>query len=108
MALFESRYSIDSYFSLHGATFAFIPSSNQTLHAFCQKGMWIMMMVDQPFLLPERMWIMMTSDKPLLSLTAADLMTPAVLSIPQDMSLQAAAHMLAQANVSRAPVVDEA
>jgi CBS domain-containing protein len=98
---------LDTAFVVSGATFAFIPSPNQTLDAFCQKRMWIMMTVDQPFLLPERMWIMMTADKPLLSLTAADLMTPAVLSIPQDMSLQAAAHMLAQANVSGAPVVDE-
>jgi len=51
---------------------------------------------------------MMTATKPLLSLTAADLMSPKVVTIPQDMSLQGAAHLLAQADVSGAPVVDAA
>jgi CBS domain-containing protein len=49
---------------------------------------------------------MITAAKPLLSLVAADLMSPAPVSIPQEMSLQGAARMLARANVSGAPVVD--
>jgi CBS-domain-containing membrane protein len=49
---------------------------------------------------------MLTATKPLLSLVAADLMSPADVTIPQDMSLHAAAHRLAQADVSGAPVVD--
>jgi CBS domain-containing protein len=44
--------------------------------------------------------------KPLLTLTAADLMSRPPLVIPEGMSLQGAAHMLAQAQVSGAPVVD--
>ena len=44
--------------------------------------------------------------KPLFSLTAQDLMSTAVLAIPRSMSLAAAAHLLAQAGVSGAPVVD--
>jgi CBS-domain-containing membrane protein len=50
---------------------------------------------------------MKTVDKPLLSLTAADLMSPMVLIIPENMSLQGAAHMLAQAHISGAPVVNQ-
>jgi CBS domain-containing protein len=54
----------------------------------------------------ERMWNMKTVEKPLLSLTAADLMSPMLLTIPESMSLQGAAHLLAQAQVSGAPVVN--
>jgi CBS-domain-containing membrane protein len=49
---------------------------------------------------------MRTTTKPLLSLTAADLMTENVVTVPQGMSLQGAAHRLSQAGVSGAPVVD--
>jgi CBS-domain-containing membrane protein len=49
---------------------------------------------------------MKTVDRPLLSLTAADVMSPTVLTIPENMSLQGAAHLLAQAQVSGAPVVN--
>ncbi len=49
---------------------------------------------------------MITVAKPLLSLTAADLMSPASVTIPQEMSLQGAARLLGRANVSGAPVVD--
>ena len=48
----------------------------------------------------------MTIDKPLLALTAADLMNPMFLTIPENMSIQGAAHLLAQAHISGAPVVD--
>ncbi|MFN4261228.1 MAG: HPP family protein [Gemmataceae bacterium] len=44
--------------------------------------------------------------KPFLELTAADLMSRHVVVIPEEMSLRAAAHMLSQAHVSGAPVVD--
>ena len=50
---------------------------------------------------------MMTLETPLLQLAAADLMSWDVLVIPQHMSLRAAAHRLAEAQVSGAPVVDE-
>ncbi len=50
---------------------------------------------------------MTTLETPLLQLTAADLMTRDLLVIPQTMSLRYAAHLLAQAEVSGAPVVDE-
>jgi CBS domain-containing protein len=49
---------------------------------------------------------MRTLNKPLLSLTAGELMTTTVVGIPAAMSLQAAAHLLSQAGVSGAPVVD--
>jgi CBS-domain-containing membrane protein len=49
---------------------------------------------------------MVPASKPLLSLTAMELMSPMVVTVPQDMSLQGAAHLLAQADVSGAPVVD--
>ena len=49
---------------------------------------------------------MVTTSKPLLTVNAADLMSPMVVTIPQDMSLRAAAHLLAQADISGAPVVD--
>jgi CBS-domain-containing membrane protein len=50
---------------------------------------------------------MTTLETPLLQLTAEDLMSRDVLVISQHMSLKAAAHLLAQAEVSGAPVVDE-
>ncbi len=50
---------------------------------------------------------MTTVETPLLHLTAADLMSRDVLVIPQHISLRYAAHLLAQAAVSGAPVVDE-
>jgi CBS-domain-containing membrane protein len=48
----------------------------------------------------------MSRTKSLLSLTAADLMSPTVLTIPECMCIQKAAHLLAQAHVSGAPVVN--
>jgi CBS domain-containing protein len=51
--------------------------------------------------------IMTTLETPLLELTAEDLMSRNVVVISQHMSLKAAAHLLAQAEVSGAPVVDE-
>jgi CBS-domain-containing membrane protein len=50
---------------------------------------------------------MTTLETPLLHLTAEDLMSRNVLVIPQHMSLKAAAHLLTQAEVGGAPVVDE-
>ena len=50
---------------------------------------------------------MTTLETPLLQLTAEDLMCRDVLVIPQAISLRYAAHLLAQAKVSGAPVVDE-
>jgi CBS domain-containing membrane protein len=44
----------------------------------------------------------------LLALKAAHLMSEALVVIPQEMSLQGAAHLLVQARVSGAPVVDKA
>jgi CBS-domain-containing membrane protein len=41
-----------------------------------------------------------------LSLTAADLMTESVVMIPEEMSLQGAAHLLTQARVTGAPVIN--
>ena len=49
---------------------------------------------------------MTTANRPILALTAADLMSATVITIPHDMSLRGAARLLAQANVSGAPVVD--
>lgn len=49
---------------------------------------------------------MLVTTKPFLALTAADLMTPEVVMIPKEMSLRAAAHMLAQNQITGAPVVD--
>ena len=43
-----------------------------------------------------------------LNLTAADLMSREVVVIPREMSLRSAAHRLAQARISGAPVVDAA
>lgn len=44
--------------------------------------------------------------KPLLTLTAADLMSPATVLVPGEMSLQGAARLLSHAQVSGAPVVN--
>ncbi len=49
---------------------------------------------------------MTTTDKALPSMTARELMTDALVLIREEMSLQHAAHLLSQANVSGAPVVD--
>jgi predicted transcriptional regulator len=50
---------------------------------------------------------MVATLRPLLSRTADDLMSQPVLLIPREMSLTGAAHLLTQANVSGAPVVDD-
>jgi predicted transcriptional regulator len=50
---------------------------------------------------------MITQKKSLLALTAADVMSRDLLTIPHHMSLRAAAHRLAQAHVSGAPVLDD-
>jgi CBS domain-containing protein len=50
---------------------------------------------------------MTTVSKPLLKLRASDLMSRDVTAIPEHMSLRSAAHVLAQFDVSGAPVVDE-
>jgi CBS-domain-containing membrane protein len=49
---------------------------------------------------------MMVTNKPLVALTAADLMSTALVMVPQEMSLQSAAHLLSQAEVTGAPVVN--
>jgi len=49
-----------------------------------------------------------TTCKPLLDYDAEDLMSRDLLLIPHRMSLRSAAHLLAQAHVSGAPVVDDA
>jgi CBS domain-containing protein len=49
---------------------------------------------------------MLATIKPFLAMTAGDLMSRDLVLIPQEMSLQAAAHLLAQARISGAPVVD--
>ncbi len=49
---------------------------------------------------------MIPTTKPFLHLTADDLMSRSLTMIPQDMSLRAAAHMLAQGRVTGAPVID--
>jgi CBS domain-containing protein len=49
---------------------------------------------------------MKTMAKPLLALTAADLMSDPVVMIPQEMSLNKAAHLLALNRISGAPVID--
>jgi CBS domain-containing protein len=50
---------------------------------------------------------MRAENKPLTALTAGDLMTRKLLLLPADVSLRDAAHLLRQAQVSGAPVVDE-
>jgi CBS domain-containing protein len=47
-----------------------------------------------------------TAGGPFLGLTAADLMTTPVTTIPQEMSLREAAHLLTRDRISGAPVVD--
>lgn len=49
---------------------------------------------------------MVATLKPLMTMTAADLMTQTLVIVPQEMSLRGAAHLLAQEQVSGAPVVD--
>jgi CBS-domain-containing membrane protein len=49
---------------------------------------------------------MIPTTKPFQSLTANDLMSRNVEAIPREMSLQSAAHLLSQAHISGAPVVD--
>jgi len=49
---------------------------------------------------------MIPSRKSLFDLTARDLMTPAVLTLPEEMRLPAAARLLSRQQVSGAPVVD--
>jgi len=51
---------------------------------------------------------MLTMHKPFLTLTAADLMTRDVITIPQHLSLQGAAQMLERSQITGAPVVNEA
>jgi CBS domain-containing protein len=50
---------------------------------------------------------MLTTDQRLAETSAEDLMSRDVITIPQPMSLRAAAHRLAQSGISGAPVVDE-
>ena len=50
---------------------------------------------------------MTKTTKPLFALTAEDLMSRDVTTIPQNMSLRAAAHLLYQQQISGAPVVDD-
>jgi CBS-domain-containing membrane protein len=50
---------------------------------------------------------MLTTTKPLLELTASELMSRDLVTIPRQMSLRAAAHLLAQADITGAPVVDD-
>jgi CBS-domain-containing membrane protein len=50
---------------------------------------------------------MKMTEKSLLALTAADVMSRDVMTIPHHLSLRAAAHRLAQSHVSGAPVTDE-
>jgi CBS-domain-containing membrane protein len=45
--------------------------------------------------------------RPFVTLTAADVMSEDVVAIPQHISLRAAAHMLGNAHVTGAPVIDE-
>jgi CBS-domain-containing membrane protein len=47
-----------------------------------------------------------TATKPFVTLTAADLMSRDVITIPKHLSLRKAAHLLSNANVSGAPVID--
>lgn len=50
---------------------------------------------------------MVPTTKPLYALTAADLMSQSLVLIPHEMSICGAAHLLSQARVSGAPVVNE-
>ncbi len=49
---------------------------------------------------------MLVTNRPLLNLTAADLMTAPVLTIPHETSLREAARLLSGSSISGAPVVD--
>ncbi len=49
---------------------------------------------------------MTTTTRPLLTQTAAELMSREVITIPEDLSLRAAAHLLFQHRIGGAPVVD--
>jgi CBS domain-containing protein len=49
---------------------------------------------------------MVTRTQPLLDRTAGDVMSREVVAVPKEMSLRAAAHMLAQSEITGAPVVD--
>jgi CBS-domain-containing membrane protein len=49
---------------------------------------------------------MRKATKPLLELTAGDLMTESVITIPKEMSIQGAAHTLSRFSISGAPVID--
>jgi len=49
---------------------------------------------------------MITTRKPLSAMTARELMSHEVIVVPQHMSLQAAARLLAESQISGAPVVD--
>jgi CBS-domain-containing membrane protein len=49
---------------------------------------------------------MQPHNKPLMSLTASELMSAAVMAVSEEMSLPTAAHLLAQAHVTGAPVVN--
>jgi CBS domain-containing protein len=49
---------------------------------------------------------MVPATKPLFSMTAADLMSATLVMVPEEMSLKGAAHLLAQAAVTGAPVVN--
>lgn len=50
---------------------------------------------------------MSANETPLAVLTARDVMSHEVVTIPREMSLRAAAHLLRQLHISGAPVVDE-
>jgi CBS-domain-containing membrane protein len=48
-----------------------------------------------------------TATKPFVTITAADVMSRDVVTIPKHMSVRKAAHLLANARVTGAPVIDE-
>jgi CBS domain-containing protein len=50
---------------------------------------------------------MLATTKTLPELTASDLMTPAVVTLPRHLSLSVAANLLAHAHITGAPVIDE-
>jgi len=49
---------------------------------------------------------MAPASKPLLNLTAGELMSDSVVMVPEEMSLQGAAHLLTQTRVTGAPVIN--
>ncbi len=73
-------------------------------HGLCFVGDSILI---TPHLAKETM-TMRAANKPFLSLTAADLMTDAVVTVGQHLSLANVAQLLAEHAISGAPVVDEA